>query len=68
MNTHRMFVAVNTFFFHLNILFCHCQSAGLPAVKTITFGFVHDGVGVEFAVLCAANATLKQYKWGAGHV
>ena len=51
---------------HLNI-FYQCRSTGLPVIEIITFGFVHDNVGVECAVLCAAHSTLKQYKLAAFH-
>ena len=52
---------------HLNILFCQRRNTRLPAIETMTFGFVHDDVGVERAVLCAAQPTLKQYTPGAIH-
>ena len=51
----------------LNILFCQRRSTGLPAIDLITFWSVHDDVGVKCAVLCAAQPTQKQYKWGAVH-
>ena len=41
------------FVIHVNILCCQHRNTGLPAVETITFGFVHDDVGMECAVLCA---------------
>ena len=44
---------------HLNVLFCQCQSAGLPAIETITFSVCM--MMLEWSVLyvvCAAQPTI----------
>ena len=50
---------------HLNVLFSQCRSTGLPAIEMITFWFAHDDVGVECAVLCAAQPTLEKIQVGS---